>query len=217
MSRRSLVVVTATAGAVAIGGLAQTLLWRLGSEWLTAITNSQFAWALFCFLIAWWWSGGRLTAGVAAGALTGLGLITSYYVVQWLVDGRHAAVDQFVDARGIAWTAATLMGGAVMGLLGGLASSARDPRRAFGRVAAAGVVGCGPLFWFLLNRDLFPPETIAAVVFYLAVGVGLIVVALRSSGARSTVKGGLIAVVVVAALLGTLQVLQRTGALYLTF
>ena len=36
----------------------------------------------------------------------------------------------------------------------------------------------------------FRPEVVAAVAFYLAVGLGLVVVALRTSGARSTVQGG---------------------------
>jgi hypothetical protein len=78
-----------------IGGASQAFLWRSGLAAMADVTNSQFMWVLLTFAAAWAYADGRIAHGVAAGSLTGLALIASYYAFQWLADGRHSALAQF--------------------------------------------------------------------------------------------------------------------------
>jgi hypothetical protein len=209
-------------GAVLIGGVAQTFAWRWGVDALTAVTNSQFLWLLLCFVVAWGWSRGSLPSGAAAGAGTGLALIVSYYLVQWLVDGRYSAVDQFVESSGAAWVLASAVGGAAAGLLGALAGGSsvdQAQRRAVGLATAAVLVGGGPAAWIVLRGGgvlAAPGGSLVAAAVYLAVGAALVSVAVRRSGWPATVRGVLVAVVVAGGLAASLYVLQRT-ILYVTF
>jgi hypothetical protein len=208
------------AGAVLIGGVAQAFVWRWDIDWLTAVSSSQFLWGLLCFYVAWGWSRGRLLPGVAAGATTGLGLIASYYVVQWLVDGRHAALDQFTESRGLAWTAASVIGGAGVGLLGALAAApaTTHPRRkAFGLVGTALIVAGGPAAWWISRGDQLRPDGSAiSVATFVCVGAALLATALWRCGPGDTIRGGVPAVLLATVVLAMLYVLEPR-LLYLTF
>jgi hypothetical protein len=219
-ARRVAVIPGAALGAVLLGGAAQTYVWRWGAEGLTAVTNSQFGWALLCFLVAWAWAQGRVSSGMIAGLLTGLGLIVSYYCVQWLADGRHAAVSQFTGTYGIAWTVAAMGGGALVGGLGALAgaSAERQPtRKALGLATAALVVGLGPLVWFWADGDVLHDDGIwIAITCYGATGLLLGVFALWKCGIAPFLRGLCLAVLASSAALASLLVLQAT-LLYTTF
>lgn len=218
--RRIALIAGAGLYAVLIGGVAQTYAWRWGVEPVTKVTNSQFAWMLLCFVVAWALAGGRLSAGIVAGGVTGLGLIGSYYCVQWLADGWHSAASQFSGAYGAAWTVAAAGGGALVGGLGALAGSSADvqpTRKAIGLSTSALVLGLGPLVWFIRNGDSLHQDGIwVAVAFYGAVGVLLGTYALRKCGISSFMRGlGLGGMASSVALVGLL-VLQST-VLYPTF
>lgn len=205
---------------VLVGGVAQAFAWRWDAGWLTAVTSSQFLWALLCCATAYGWSRGRLVPGALAGGITGLGLIGSYYAAQWLTDSRHAAVSQFTDTGGAAWTAAAVIGGSVLGLLGAAAATSavqHRRRRAFGLVGSAVVAGGGPAGWLAAGGEHLQAEgkRVAAVLLAL-VGAGLVAFAVRRCGPRETIVGGAAALLVALALLVGLYVLQHT-VLYLTF
>jgi hypothetical protein len=218
--RRVGVFAAAALAAVAIGGLAQAYVWRWGIDGLTTTTNSQFGWMLLCFLVSWRWARGRVRSGILAGALTGFGLIASYYLVQWLADDWHAAASQFTGSFGVAWTLAAIGGGALVGLLGALAGSAdraRPLRKSVGIATAALVVGLGPVLWYLVRgRTLSTNGIWVAIVFYGAVGLTLAVIGLRQCGAASFVRGLLVGASASVAVLAGLLVLQGT-VLYTTF
>src|SRR3954452_1199126 len=108
--RRDVIATGAVVGAVVVGGISQTYLWRWGFDGLGNVLGSQFTWVLLTFAVAWAWARGRPLSGAAAGALTGSALIASYYATQWLADGRHAALAQLTKAGGFAWTAASIGG-----------------------------------------------------------------------------------------------------------
>lgn len=206
--------------AVLIGGVAQTYAWRWGVEPVTKVTNTQFAWMLLCFAVGWAWAGGRMWSGIVAGGLTGLGLIGSYYCVQWLADGWHSAASQFSGTYGLAWTVAATGGGAMVGGMGALAGSSAEvqpTRKALGLSTAALIVGLGPLVWFITSGQALHKDGIwVAIVFYGAVGVLLATLALRKCGIASFLRGlGLGAIASSVALAGLL-VLQST-VLYTTF
>ena len=210
----------AVLGAVLIGGVAQTYVWQWGIDWLTKVTNSQFAWMLLCFGVAWTWARGRLSSGLLAGGLTGLGLIASYYCVQWLEDGWHAAASQFSGTFGPAWTVAAIGGGALVGVLGALAGSsgeAQPVRKSVGLSTAALVVGLGPVVWFASKGDLlYKDGTWVAIAFYAAVGLSLALVGLRQCGFASFVRGLVIGTLASVVVLAGLLLLQGT-VLYTTF
>lgn len=206
-------------GALIVGGVAQAVVWRWDIDWLTAVTNSQFLWVLLCFLVAWGWSRGQVLPGIAAGAATGLALIASYYGMQWLVDGRSSAVGQFTDSRGVAWTAASVVGGAGVGLFGALAACpavTRPRRKAFGLVSAALILAGGPATWLATRSQLAPEGAAIAAATYGCVAAALLWVALRRCGAREAIRGGALAAIVAALVLATLFVLQNS-LLYLTY
>ena len=169
-SRRAALIVGAALGAVLIGGVAQTYGWRWRAEGVAKVTNSQFTWMLLCFVVAWALAPARVSWGMVAGGSTGLGLIASYYCVQWFADGWHAAASQFGGAYGFAWTVGATGGGALVGGLGALAGSSAkvEPvRKAFGLSTAALVVGLGPLVWFMTNNGVLVEAGMwAAVIFY---------------------------------------------------
>lgn len=213
-------IVGAAVCAVLIGGIAQTYAWRWGIGPVTKVTNTQFAWMLLCFVVAWAWAEGRVTSGIVAGGLTGLGLIGSYYCVQWLADGWHAAASQFSGSSGLAWVVAAIGGGALVGSLGALVGSSAEGRptqKAFGLSTAALAVGLGPLVWSITKGEALHKDGIwVAIAFYGAVGVLLGALALRFCGISSFLRGlGLAAVGSFVALAGLL-VLQST-VLYTTF
>ena len=206
-------------GAFITGGVAQAVVWRWDIDWLTAVTTSQFLWVLLCFLVAWGWSRGHILPGIAAGAARGLALISSYYGMQWLMDGRSSAVEQFTDSRGVAWAAASVVGGAGVGLFGAMAASpavTRPRRKAFGLVSAALILAGGPATWLATRSQLAPEGAAIGAVTYGCVGAALLWVSLRQCGARQAIRGGALAAVVAATVLATLFVLQNS-LLYLTY
>ena len=218
--RRIALIAGAVSCAVLIGGIAQTYAWRWGVEPVTTVTNSQFSWMLLCFVVAWAWARGRVSSGVVAGGVTGLGLISSYYGVQWLADGWHSAASQFSGTYGLAWTVAATGGGALVGGLGALAGSSADvqpTRKALGLSTSALVLGLGPLVWFIRTSGSLHKDGIwVAIGFYGAVGVLLAAHALRTCGVSSFMRGlGIGAMASSVALVGLL-VLQST-VLYPTF
>lgn len=218
--RRKGVIAAATGGAVLIGGVAQTYAWRWGIEPLTKVTNTQFAWTLLCFVVAWAWAQGRLRSGMVAGGLTGFGLIASYYSLQWLADGWHAAESQFTHSSGPAWVIASAGCGAVIGCLGTLASvpAAEHPTlKALGLSTMGLVLALGPLLWSVLNDGALREDwNWAAPAFYATVGLSLGTLALRRCGVPAFLRGLGLATVGTAAALGSLLVLQST-LLYTTF
>lgn len=206
--------------AVFIGGVAQTYAWRWGVDGVTKVTNSQFAWMLLCFLVALGWARGRVSSGMVAGALAGLGLIASYYCVQWFADGWHSAASQFGDTYGLAWTLSATGGGALIGSVGALAGSSAEvqpTRKAFGLSTAALVVGLGPLGWFMTNGDVLHKDGIwVAIAFYGAVGLLLGLLALWKCGIASFMRGLAWGTAACSVVLAGLLVLQST-VLYTTF
>jgi hypothetical protein len=208
-------------GALLVGGVSQTFLWRWGLDGLSNVTDSQFLWVLLTFGVACGWAQGRLGQGAAAGALTGLALIVSYYLTQWVADGRHAALSQFSKTGGTAWTLAAVGGGAVMGLCGALASmdARTHPRlKALGITTAAVVAGVGPVLWVLVEGTyLQPSRLLPAVIVFALAGAALLVVAARSCGTLASVQALAISAALGAVALGVLLVLQTQGWLYRTF
>ncbi|MEZ5097756.1 MAG: hypothetical protein R2731_17755 [Nocardioides sp.] len=61
----------AALGAVLVGGVAQTYLWRWGLGGLGDVLGSQFTGLLLIFAVSWAWARGRLAAGAVCGAVTG--------------------------------------------------------------------------------------------------------------------------------------------------
>jgi hypothetical protein len=219
--KRGVVAAGAVVGAVVVGGISQTYLWRWGLGGLGNVLGSQFSWVLLTFAVAWACARGRPRSGAAAGALTGSALIVSYYATQWLADGQHAALAQLTKTGGLAWTAASIGGGALIGVLGGLAS--QDPRKrprlkAFGISTPAVIVGLGAPGWLFINAD-YPvgAALIAAAVLFVLAAAGLLTVCLRACGWSAGAFGILLALVTGGVALGGLFELQTSGILYLTF
>jgi hypothetical protein len=206
--------------AILIGGVAQTYVWRWGLDGVTKVTNTQFAWALLCFVVALAWAQGRVSWGMVAGGLTGLGLISSYYGVQWFADGWHSAASQFAGTYGFAWTVAATGGGALVGVLGGLAGSSAEvhpTRKAVGLSTTALLVGLGPLAWFKINGDLLHQDGIwVAITFYGTVGAGLVAFAFWECGVAPFLRGLFLGALTALVTLAGLLVLQGT-VLYTTF
>lgn len=217
MARRW-VPVLGLAGALLCGGVSQTFLWRSSPD-LAAVTGSQFTWVLLIFVISWAWARGRLPAAATAGALTGLALVLSYYALQWAADGAHSAVAQFTKARGLAWTLSAVIGGAAVGLCGGLTGRATGTRaRAFGIMTPALVVGLGPLAWGVLGGPyLAVSRRLPVLACFVLAATALIVVAVRACGWRACLGAGATALAAGAVALGGLWFLETHGALYLTF
>lgn len=219
VTRRGGAVIVGLLGALLVGGVSQAFLWRGDFAALADVTNSQFTWALLTFGVAWAFADGRVGAGVAAGALTGLCLITSYYALQWVAEGRHSAVAQFSKSGGEAWTVAAVCAGALMGLFGGLASlrSRERPRaKALGITTPAVIVGLGSTTWALVNREYLDLSRLVPAVF-LVVAAALFVVAVRSCGPRASGYALAVSVGTGAAAIAGLLVLETNGWLYLTF
>jgi hypothetical protein len=208
-------------GALLVGGVSQTFLWRWGYEGLASVTGSQFMWMLLTFGVSWVWAGGRLRQGVAAGGLTGLALIASYYAMQWVADGRHSAVAQFAKTGGVAWTLAAVGGGAVMGIFGALAGmEARvQPRlKASGMTTPAVIAAVGPPLWIWATSEyLDAARLLPAVATFVLVSAVLLLVSLRTCGAMACMHALALSTAVGAAALVALLVLQTQGWLYLTF
>jgi hypothetical protein len=208
-------------GALLIGGVSQAFLWRWGLGGLSTVTGSQFMWVLLAFSVAWGWADGRVDQGAAAGGVTGLALIASYYAMQWLADGRHSALAQFSKTGGVAWTVAAIGGGAVIGLLGALASMngrERPKLKALGVATPAVIVGVGPALWLLTNGHYLEPSRLlpATAVFMLA-GGALLLYAVRTCGPAASTQALAISVGIGAIALAGLLWLQTHGWLYLTF
>jgi hypothetical protein len=215
MWRRLLVVLVA---AVLVGGVAQAWLWRLGVEPLTAVVNTQFAWA--CILYAAGWAAPRrTTAAAAAGALTGAVLIGSYYLCQALADGPRSAVDQFTDGRGPAWVLATIAVGAVLGVLGGWSARTRDRpvRASTALLTMALALVAGPLLLVGLYGDgVSPTARVVVPAAYGLTGLALVAHAVRRVPGAALARGAAAAAVAGAVGLGVL-VLLMTRVLYRTF
>jgi hypothetical protein len=207
--------------AVLVGGVSQAFVHRTALGSVASVTDSQFLWALLVFGVAWACAEGRIGPGMVAGGLTGLALIASYYIVQWLAEGRHAAVSQFSDARGVAWTIAAVAGGVIMGLFGGLAGvdARRRPRtKALGMTTPGVVVGLGPLVWVLVDHDrLGVTGVLAAVLVFALVGTALFVAAIRMCGPAASLQAAAISIAIGALAVTALLVLETSGWLYLTF
>jgi hypothetical protein len=208
-------------GALLIGGVSQAFAHRTRFGALASVTDSQFLWVLLTFAVAWAYAAGRLGPAAAAGGLTGLALIVSYYVVQWLAEGEHAAVSQFADARGTAWTVASVVGGAIIGLFGGLAGmdARRRPRaKALGLTTPGVIIGLGPVLWLAVDHNrLGVTGALTAALVFALVGAALFVAAIRTCGLGATVQAAAISVAIgVVAVVGLL-VLETSGWLYLTF
>jgi hypothetical protein len=221
VTRRGGVVAGGLLGALVVGGVSQTFLWRWGLGGLATVTGSQFMWVLLTFGVAWAWAGSRVHRGAAAGGATGLALIGSYYAMQWVADGQHAALAQFLKTGGVAWTLSAIGGGAVMGVFGALASmDARErPRtKALGIVTPAVIVIVGPALWLLTNGDHLVRARLlpAAAVFVLA-GGALLLYAVRTCGPLASSRAVLISVGNGAIALVGLLWMQTHGWLYLTF
>ena len=221
VERRVTAALTGLIGAVLVGGVSQAYLWRWGLDGLAGVTSSQFMWVLLTFGVSWGWAHGRVREGAAAGALTGLALIVSYYAMQWAVDGRHSAVAQFSGTGGLAWTLAAVGGGAVMGLFGALAgmSAPEHPRlKAVGLTMPAVVVGAGPSLWLLIGGAyLQTSNRLPAVAVFLLVAAVLLVVATRTCGPRACAHALALSIGLGGVALAGLWVLQTQGWLYLTF
>ncbi len=221
MTRRGRVAAVGLLGALLVGGISQTFFWRWGLGGLSDVVGSQFMWVLLAFCVAWGWAEGRVGRGAAAGAVTGLTLIVSYYAMQWVADGRHAALAQFTKTGGIEWTMAAIGGGAVIGVLGGLASAngrERPRLKALGLATPAVIVGGGPVLWILTNGEHLglSGRVIAAGVFVL-VGGALMLYAVRTCGLIVSLQALAVSAAIGAASLVGLLWLQTHGWLYLTF
>lgn len=221
MTRRGGAAILGLLGAFLVGGVSQAFLWRSDFEALANVTNSQFTWVLLTFCVAWACADGRVGPGVAAGSLTGLGLITSYYALQWVADGRHSALAQFSKTGGVAWTFAAVGGGAMMGLFGGLASikTRERPRmKALGITTPAVIVGLGPVTWILVNSEyLDVSRLLPAVAVFVLVGATLFLAAVRMCGPMASIQALAVSVGTGAAALAGLLILETNGWLYLTF
>ena len=217
--RRTFLIAAATGGAVLIGGVTQAYAERWGVEPLTKIANTQFAWTLLCFVVAWASAQGRLTTGMATGGLTGLGLIASYYCLQWVADGWDAAESQFTHSSGPAWVIASVGCGAVIGCLGALASapvSEHPTRKVLGLSTMGLVLALGPFLWSVLDDgSLLEASNWVAPAFYAGVGLLLGALALQRCGVPAFLRGLGLATVGAAAAFGCLLVLQST-VLYAT-
>lgn len=221
MTRRWAAATLGLLGALLFGGVSQAFLWRWGLDGLANVTDSQFMWVLLTFGVSWGWARGRLGPGVAAGGMTGLGLIASYYAMQWAADGRHSAVAQYAKTGGVAWTLAAVAGGALMGLFGALAGvdvRERARLKALGIITPAVIVGVGPLLWLGTNGEYLDPSRLspAAAVFVLA-SAGLLVLAARTCGFRASFQALALSLLSSATALIGLLMLQTHGWLYLTF
>jgi hypothetical protein len=221
VTRRGGAVVLGLPAALLVGGVSQAYFWRWGLSGLSTVAGSQFTWVLLAFAVAWAWAQGRVGPGVAAGGVTGLALIASYYAMQWLVDGRHSAVAQFSKTGGVAWTVAGVGGGAVVGIFGALAgmSDRERPRlKAIGLATPAVILGAGPVLWILTNGDSLGPSRLipASAVFVLAGGL-MLVHAVRTCGPLACVQALVVAGAAGAVALVGLLWLQTHGSLYLTF
>ena len=221
MTRRGGAAALGLLGAFLVGGVSQAFLRRSDFDALASVTNSQFMWVLLTFGVAWAFADGRVGAGVAAGSLTGLCLITNYYAVQWVADGRHSAVAQFSKTGGVAWTFAAICGGALMGLFGGLASMKtreRSRMKALGITTAAVIIGLGPTVWVLVNTDsLDISRLVPAVAVFTLLGATLLLVAIRTCGPTASIQALAVSVGTGAAALAGLLILETNGWLYLTF
>lgn len=221
MTRRRGVVIVGVLGALLIGGVSQAFLWRWGLSGVSNVTDSQFAWVLLSFGIAWGWAEGRVGRGVCAGAATGLALIVSYYLMQAVADGRYSAVTQFSRSDGIVWAVAAVGGGALMGLFGALASLGgqdRPLRKAVGIATPAVIVGAGPVVWIATHgQSLELSRLLSAAAVFLLVGAGLLVYALRTCGPRAFIQALAVSIGISATALAGLLWLQTHGWLYLTF
>jgi len=208
-------------GTVFIGGISQAFLWRWGLVRLSTVTGPQFMWVLLTFGVAWLWARGRIGAGMAAGALTGLALISSYYAVQRLADGRHAASAQFFKTGGLAWTLAAVGGGAVMGFFGALAGldgRERPALKALGITTPALIVGLGPIVWILVeSRYLEPSRLVPAVAVFTLAGAAMLSLAVRTCGPAASVRASMVSAGVSATAVVGLLLLQTHGLPYLTF
>ena len=208
-------------GALLVGGVSQAFLWRWGFEGLASVTDSQFMWVLLIYGVSWGWSGGRIGPGVAAGGLTGLAIITSYYLGQWVADGPHSATSQFSSTGGVPWSLAAIGGGAVLGLFGALSGMdvRRKPRvKAVGITTPAVIVAAGPPLWLLVNGQYLDGSGLApAVAFFVLVGVGLFVAAVRTCGPIASLQALALSVGLGGVALAGLWFLQTHGWLYLTF
>lgn len=220
VTRRTGAVVFGALGALLVGGVSQTWLWRWGLAGVSTVTGSQFMWALLIFGVAWAWAEGRVVAGVCAGAVTGLALTSSYYLTQWLADGPHAATSQFA-ASGPAWTLAAAAGGAMVGLFGAFAgtdSLLRPRLKAIGLTTPAVVVAGGPTLWILSHGASFGEARLvpAAAVFLLA-GLSLLWYAVRTCGVTASAQALAASVGIGLVLVLGLLWLETQGWLYLTF
>lgn len=220
MTRRGVAVTLGLSGALLVGGVSQAYLWRWGFEGLASVTSSQFTWILLIFGVSWGAAGGRLGPGSAAGGLTGLALMVSYYAMQWVADGRHSALAQF-STGGVFWTVAAIGGGAVIGLFGALASMEvreRPRLKALGITTPAVIVSVGPLMWILTNSEyLDPSRLLPAVAVFVISGAALLLVAARTCGPIASIQALAISIGLGVASLVGLLMLQTHGWLYLTF
>lgn len=201
-----------------IGGVAQAWLWRLGVDALTAPLSSQFAWAVVLFA-AGWAAPRRSKWAVAAGAVTGLVLIGSYYLCQALADGAGSATAQFTKSRGPGWVAATVVVGAALGLLGGWSArtAERPVRGAFALLTMAAALAGGPLLLVALYGANLPSTARVVIpVVYVGVGLGLALHAVRRVPRPQLLRGAAGAVIAAAIGLAVL-VLLMTRVLYRTF
>lgn len=221
MDRRAAIAGVAVATIIS-GGVAQAYLWRWNLTTLGVVLGSQFAWMLVIFAASWLLAQGRTGVGMTAGGLTGLGLISNYYLFQWLADGWRSASDQFLDSKGWAWLLATTFGGAVIGIFGALAS--RDPRSGQAKSAAVGIITpaamlvLGPVGWLAVSGDLLRGSSLTvATVVYVLVALGLAACAVRSCGRSAVIRAIGVALLLAIAALGSLYLLQISGILYLTF
>jgi hypothetical protein len=201
-----------------VGGVAQAWLWRLGIEPLTAVVNTQFAWATVVYA-AGWAAPRRTRRAALAGAAAGAVLIGRYYLCQALADGTGSATAQFAKSRGVAWVVATVAVGMVLGVLGGWSARTRDrPVRAgFALLTMAAALVLGPLLLVgLYGGDVVAASRVVVPVVYGAIGLALTLHAVRRVPRHCLARGGAAAVVAGAAGLGLL-VLLMTRVLYRTF
>ncbi|MGH2398932.1 MAG: hypothetical protein ACRDF6_03730 [bacterium] len=221
VTRRGGAVALGLLGALLIGGVSQAFLWRWGLDGVWNVAGSQFMWVLLAFGVAWGWAEGRIEQGAAAGGVTGLALIASYYGGQWVADGRHSALAQFSKTGGAEWTLAAIGGGAVIGLFGafaGMHGRERPTLKALGIAAPAVIVGVGPAVWLLVNGDYLSPSRLipAAGVFALA-GAAMLLYTVRTCGPIASLQALAISVGIGTTALAGLLWLQTQGWLYLTF
>lgn len=153
---------------------------------MVVLTSSGFAWGLAGFLVARATPYGR--AGAAVGRATGL-LVTAtvvYYALilvgtrRWMAGGVVTEGLLDVGLMTALWVAGSIVGGAVLGVLGWLVRRAGEPGREQpglmarnGPVIAAGALGlaCGLLAGQGLARAAVGPQGLRGELF-AAVGVG---------------------------------------------